>query len=461
MTTSDSSVDVAEVQQAAAVVRRLASVDVEAPSVAVGAPSPRDAPTSEIGYTHAGVAGWYQLQQDEAPELAWPLSIDVFDRMRRQDAQCLSVLRAVTLPVRRTTWRLDPAGAREEVVRLVAADLGLPIKGETDPTPPLRTRNRFSWADHLRQALLMLPYGHMFFEQRYDLLPTGPGGSLQARLHKLAPRMPRTIADIKVAPDGGLVSITQHPAGGSVGRVTSDGRPKPIPVNRLVAYVNDREGGNWFGTSLLRPAYKDWLIKDRVLRTWAQSIDRNGMGVPLYTGAENPKDPDADLDRGAKLAQSWRSGNAAGASVPYGADLKLVGVDGRLVDPEKAVRYLDEQIARAVLAHFLNLGTQTGSWALGSTFADFFTLSLSTVAEAVQDVANAHVVEDMVDLNFGTEEPAPRIVFDEIGAKETPTAQVLKLLVDAGIVFPDRVLEEAVRQAHGLPPKGEPGSVDV
>lgn len=472
MTTSDSPVDVAEMEQAGGVVRRLASVDVGIAEAAFGeaasqstaaktpAASPRDAPTSEIGYTHAGVAGWYQLQQDEAPELAWPLSIDVFDRMRRQDAQVLSVLRAVTLPVRRTTWSLDPAGAREEVVRLVSADLGLPVKGETDPTPPLRTRNRFSWADHLRHALLMLTYGHMFFEQRYDLLPTGPGGSLQARLRKLAPRMPRTIAKIDVAPDGGLVSITQHP--GALGQLrTKDGMPKPIPVNRLVAYVNDREGGNWLGQSLVRSAYKDWLIKDRVLRTWAQSIDRNGMGVPLYIGPENPSDPEADLDKGAKLAQSWRSGNAAGASVPHGADLVLRGVDGRLVDPEKAVRYLDEQIARAVLAHFLNLGTQTGSWALGSTFADFFTLSLSTVAEAVQDVANAHVVEDMVDLNFGPEEPAPRVVFAEIGSQHTATAEAIAQLVNAGVIFPDRQMEEFVRQAYSLPPKQLPTSVDV
>jgi hypothetical protein len=33
------------------------------------------------------------------------------------------------------------------------------------------------------------------------------------------------------------------------------------------------------------PAYKHWLIKDRLLRTWAQTIDRNGMGLPVYTGA--------------------------------------------------------------------------------------------------------------------------------------------------------------------------------
>jgi hypothetical protein len=61
------------------------------------------------------------------------------------------------------------------------------------------------------------------------------------------------------------------------------------------------------------------------------------------------------------------------------------------------VRYFDEQIARAVLAHFLNLGTQTGSWALGSTFADFFVSSLQATAQQVADTATQHIVEDWVD----------------------------------------------------------------
>jgi hypothetical protein len=428
------------------------------------APAPRSAATTEIGYTHVAAPSWYGGLISEMPDLDGARLLEVVDKMRRQDAQCLSVLRAVVLPVLSTTWRLDPADARPEVVATVSADLSLPVVGsDSQPASLLRTRDRFSWIEHLRHALLMLPYGHMYFEQNYRLLPTGPNGTLQARLRKLAPRMPRTIAKIEVAADGGLVSIIQHP-GGPIVRTAADSTPRPIPVNRLVAYVNEREGGNWFGTSLLRPAYKDWLLKDAILRTWAQSIDRNGMGVPLYIGPENPADAEADLARGTQLAQEWRSGNTSGASIPYGAMMKLVGVEGDLVDPEKAVRYLDEQIARAVLAHFLNLGTQTGSWALGSTFADFFTLSLKAVAQQVCDTANAHVVEDMVDLNFGSDEPAPRIVFDEIGSQHTATAEAIRALVAAGVVFPDRQLEEFVRQTYGLPakqPPALPADVDV
>lgn len=392
-------------------------------------------PTSERGTVSPRANWWSSVDDEETPELRWPLSVWVFDRMRRTDAQTASVLRAVTLPVRRTTWRLDPANARPEVVDVIAADLGLPVVGSVDT--PRRGRDRFSWADHLRMALLELVYGHMFFEQVVRVDDSG-----LVRLRKLGPRMPRTISAVNVAADGGLVSIEQD---AGAGRVT-------IPVDRLVAYVHDREGGNWLGSSLLRPAYKHWVLKDRLLRVQTQTIERNGMGIPLYKGAEGEE----DLSAGAALAQAWRAGDDAGAAVPNGADLLLRGVEGDLPDADVAIRYHDEQIARAVLAHFLNLGTQTGSWALGSTFADFFVLSLQALGEQIADVANRHIVEDLVDWNWGPDEPAPRIVFDEIGSKHEANALALKALVDAGLVFPDRVLEEAVRQMFSLPAKDSP-----
>ncbi|WP_327029718.1 DUF935 domain-containing protein [Micromonospora sp. NBC_01740] len=396
------------------------------------------APLTEIGYgSTASSSSWWVLAEEEpTPELQWPRSVGVYDAMRSQDAQVASVLRAVTLPVRRTPWRIDPDGARPEVVQLVADDLGLPIVGQ-NPAPVPRTRDRFSWPEHLRQALLMLPFGHMFFEQVYRIDPEG-----RARLRKLAPRMPRTIEAVDVAPDGGLVSIRQISAKAGV-------QQRPIPVDRLVAYVHEREGGNWLGKSLLRPAYKHWLIKDRLLRVQAQTIDRNGMGIPIYEAAEG----ETDLSKGLEMAKKLRSGEASGAATPNGARMRLAGVEGSLPDANPAIRYHDEQIARAVLAHFLNLGTQTGSWALGTTFADFFTLSLQTLAQQVADVATQHIVEDLVDVNFGESEPAPRVVFDEIGSRQAATAAALKLLIDSGAIFPDRATEEFLRQQYGLPPK--------
>jgi hypothetical protein len=392
-------------------------------------------PLTEIGYATTAANWWNYDESETTPELQWPQSVQVYDQMRKQDSQVVSVLRAVTLPVRRTPWRIEPAGAKARVTQFIADELGLPVVGKNPKAPP-RVRDRFSWAEHLRLSMLMLPFGHMFFEQVYRV---DPGGD-RAHLRKLAPRMPRTIEEINVADDGGLVSIKQY------SNKTSTPQ-RPIPVKRLVGYVHENEG-DWRGTSLLRPAYKNWLIKDRLLRVDAQTIERNGMGVPLYKGAEGEN----DLTAGKAMATSWRAGEAAGAAVPNTADLVLRGVEGDLPQALPSIRYHDEQIGRAVLAHFLNLGTQTGSWALGTTFADFFVLSLQTLAQQIADTATQHIVEDLVDINFGESEPAPRVVFDEIGSRQAATAQALKALADAGLIQPDEVLKHSVRQQYGLPP---------
>ena len=390
------------------------------------------APTSELGYA-TSTYGWWG-EGEHTPELRWPLSVEVYSRMCDQDAQVTSVLRAVSLPVLRTNWWLEKGSARPEVAQQIAEDLGLPVHGDTaQPAARRRMRDRFSWSEHLSHALLMLQYGHSVFEQVYR----PDSGSL--RLRKLAWRPPSTITAFNVAPDGGLVSIEQPSLGG--------GDPVVIPSERLVVYAHERRGGQWVGRSLLRPAYKNWLLKDRLMRVQAQTIDRNGMGIPVYEAGEDEE----DLTKGLQMAMALRSGATAGAATRFGAKLRLMGVEGSTVDADPAIRYHDEQIARAVLAHFLNLGTQTGSWALGSTFADFFTLSLQSVAQHIADVVTQHVVEDLVDANWGPGEPAPSIGFEEIGSRQAATAQALKLLTDAGILHPDKPLEEALRQAHGLP----------
>lgn len=401
-------------------------------------PVPVTAPTDEIGYAAEGSVDGLRFWQsaEDTPELVWPLCTRVYRRMARQDAQVTSVMRAVTLPVRRTNWRIDPNGARPEVVEHIATDLGLPVVGQPPRTG--RRRGRFTWSEHLAEALLCLRYGHSYFEQVYRVDDAG-----LFHLRKLGPRLAETISDIQVAPDGGLVSIEQY-------GWNTDGAVR-IPVERLVAYVVDREGGDWTGSSLLRPAYKHWLIKDRLLRVQAQTIERNGMGVPVYEGA--PEDQQAHLDAGKKIAQSYKSGNTSGASIPNGAKLRLLGVEGNLPDAQPAIEYHDAQIGRSVLAHFLNLGSQTGSWALGSTFADFFVMSLQTVAEMIRDTAQAHIVEDLVDANWGADEPAPRLVFDEIGSRKDATAAALEILVRAGILQPDEAIEQAARQDYGLPIK--------
>ena len=403
-----------------------------------------DVPLGEKGHVASSpLPGWSWMEPDleDNPELRHPRSVQVYSRMRREETQVQTVLRAVKLPIERTNWWLDIDGVRPEVAEFVSRNLGLPA-GQKGRLPVQRRREgRFSWHRHLQLALNYLDFGHAFFEQVYEYRE----GRLWLR--KLGERPQSTITKIEVDADGGLKSVSQDNA--------------KMGIDRLVAYVNQLEGANWFGVSLLRPSYKYWLLKDRLLRVQAISGDRNGLGIAVYTGSprdEFETDPvvqraneTAELKRGLEIAKASRSGEYAGAAIPHGASLEFKGVVGDLPDLDKPIRYYDEQMANSALAHFLNLGKQTGSWALGTTFADFFALADQTVALQIADVANQHIVEDLVDLNWGEDEPAPRIVFDEIGSQSPPTADALQSLVQTKVIRPDDTLEDFMRRRYGLP----------
>lgn len=420
-------------------------------------------PITEQGVMHPDLESWWSvLTQEKTPELRWPNSVEVYGRMRREESQVTSVMRAVKMPVLRTPRRIDGTGCDPRVTEHIAENLGLPILGAEEQQPRRRTKDRFSFAEHLRLALTKLDYGHSVFEQVYR-----PEGRL-FRLRKLGWRPPSTISKFDEARDGGLKAIEQN---------TLNGKPIRLDISRLVVYCNEREE-SWIGQPLLRPAYKYWLLKDQLLRIQQQTVNRNGMGVPTFTAPAAPENTtmtaaeleewlDKMIAAGLEIVKKLRAGDTTGVSLPHGATFGLKGVEGKLPDALAVIKYFDEQVARAVLAHFLNLGgdQSTGSYALGDTFEDFFTNSLQYESDAVDAVFNAHVIEDLVDVNYGPDEPAPRLVSDRIGA--ALSAEALRQLVDAGVITADERLESFTRQRFGLPvadpttarqPKQEPAT---
>jgi len=418
--------------------------------MATNTPAP-PAPT-ELGYLNPGGLDFYADAAWDpalARELQWPESINTYDQMRNGSGQTAAIVDAVTLPIEGTSWRLDPNGAPDEIVKFISDQLDLPLIGAEGQKRTTRRAGRFTWAEHLHSALLMVVYGHMFFEQVVQPTADGKWG-----LRKLAPRMPQTIAAINVARDGGLDSIEQRPPHDlrvvRPGDFTGNVR---IPVNRLVAYSYRREGGDWAGRSLFRPAYPHWRAKKFLEKIELQAIERNSMGVPIYEGPAGATKE--DLAAGKRLAQSHRAGSNSGAALPNGSTLKLIGVSGQLLAPREAIEYHNAEIGKVALTHFLNLN-KGGSYALARPLEELFTQSLTATADIVADTATQHIVADLVDWNFGEEEAIPRIVYDDLRTDTNAVANAIRTLADAGIIRPDRSLEEWVRRDLGAPVKATP-----
>lgn len=395
------------------------------------------------GSAHSSTDVYLDDSSEEAPELRWPNSVQVYERMRRTDAQCRAVERQVTLPIRRVPFGLRENGAPEEAVERLSRNLGLPIEGRDSEDQPLvpRRRGRFSFSEHLRLALLKLPFGHMVFNQ---VARQAEDGSGFYDIHKLSPRMPSSLDGFKVAKDGGLIAAVQNPHPDDP---ATD--PVEIPVANLVVYVNDREGGNWYGQSIYRPAYKHWMLKDRLYRVESLILER-GAGVPFYEAS--PQGGEDELARGEKIAKKYRIGEGAGGSVPNGAKIVLAGISGTIPDPGPAINRHDIAIARNVLAQFMMLGGQdtAGHRALGETFLENFYLGLQAAVDQFVQTFNQHVIEDWMDWNYSPDTQAPLLVAPDV--TEYVIASDVEGLINAGAITPDGALERHLRRIRRLPP---------
>lgn len=401
------------------------------------APPTRDLGTIDLSYMLG--SQWFGSGDvnETIPDLMWPTSVQMYGRMRR-DPKLKAILNAFSLPIRRASWVLDPAGCRDEVVQVVADDLGLPILGADIRPGPARRRG-VKWGEHLRLALLSLVYGHAGFERRYEIRDG------LARLVNLGERPPWTVSSFELNRDGTIKSVTQNAVG-----------TKPIPASSLVWYAHEREGAAWTGQSLLREAYAPWLLKHEMWRVLSTSNRRFGMGIPSVKAP--PGATPAQVIEAQRLASAMRAGDRSGVGLPAGFELAITGMTGSAPDTLAWIQYLDQQMSTMALAGFLDLGqTETGSRALGESFINLFMLSLQAIADELADVATSGapglngIVTDIVDLNWGEDEPAPRIVCTDVGERRDLTAQGITELVQGGVITPDEELEAYVRQTYQLP----------
>lgn len=397
-------------------------------------------------FPHVSPTGHDRTTEDNF-ELRFPYSVSVFAKMMREDAQIRSVFNAVTLPIRRATFRIAPNGAPENIVQHVADDLRLPILGKEGESTR-RVRGRVSWDAHLQRALLALPYGCVFFEQVYKVLDDG-----NEHLVKLAPRMPGTIRRIHVADDGGLEAIEQ--ANPDVTK-----QNLVIPVDRLVAYVYEPIDASWTGTSILRPAFKHWRLRDELMRLEYRALERNSMGVPVYEASAMSANPAEELERGLEMAKDIRAGAAAGVSIPNGARFDFKGVSGQVTTPRQAIEYHDAMMAKSMLAHFLNLDGKGGSYALAETQNDLFVQALQSIADWIVSTANQHIIEDLVALAYPDYEGScPLLMCDPIASKKELAVGELSELVRNKVLFMDYATEQEIRRRYQLPMRDEPQAV--
>jgi phage gp29-like protein len=362
-------------------------------------------------------------------------SFKTFEKMRRSDAQVAATLAAIKLPIRSAKWEVRPP------------EDATPAEQEAAEFARKCLLEDLDFDAAVRNALLMLDFGCAAHEDVWEI----DGGKV--RLAKMAPRLPHTFYRwvVKEGTDD-LAALEQMGYRGDA-YVT-----RQIPVDKLAIFTFEQEGSNYAGRALLRAMHQSWYIKSNLYRIDAIAQERNGLGIPVVTAADNAKKEDREL--AWKWVQQVATHQKAGLVLPNaGWKFELAGITGQVRDAKESISHHNLQISMAGLAMFLTLGqTQTGARSLGETMSDFFSLSIQATANQIARTIERTTLRRLIDYNF-TGVRHPKLVPQEIlSMKFESLVAALKDLAAAGVnvVQPDDEIEGWIRKKMGAPDAGKP-----
>src|SRR5262249_15458096 len=128
-----------------------------------------------------------------------------------------------------------------------------------------------------------------------------------------------------------------------------------LPRNKLLLWVNDQEGDNYDGWSALRPAWKDYFIRDQLYRIRAIALERGTMGVPVAKVPDQFTDELAGVAR--QTVETIRTDEQVGVVLPASIDFSIERweINAQI---DAAILYHNRQMLLAQLAEFLDLGSK-------------------------------------------------------------------------------------------------------
>ena len=364
--------------------------------------------------------------------------IAIYDEMRKSDATVRAAVLACQLPIRRANWFVKTASEDERDIE---------IKDFIERA--LFDEMTITWDDFIRQALLMLPYGVMLFEKVFEVRDIESTQRIIWR--KFAPRMPKSVKQWTTA-DGGDGIIQQGPD------FTTD---VSIPIEKLLVFVNEIEGENWWGTSILRAAYKHWFIKANLEKIDSIAHERQGLGVPFVKMPPNYSDE--DVTAAENILKNMRAHEKGYLLEQEDLEVEFKDMKASTTrDPSKSIAYHNREITLAVLAQFLDLGSgSTGSRALSEDHTNLFLQSLEAIANAITDVINKYAIKELVDLNFENVEIYPELDYNGISRVDVEKLSTsYQRFTQSGGLKPTEADDQYIRELMGLPERTEDAEIE-
>jgi len=434
------------------------------PSAGISAdPQARVAGDLLVEYGRTGTLNWRGfLQSDDYNwKLLPPDSFLVYDRMAKSDPVVHATMQHIITPLLAAEWECRPASSDPKHLEQAAF-----VQQALD-----RWMER-PFVAILEDLLRYLRHGVSVTEGTYEWArkswsyvdPNGKDVTVAERdvliWRDWAPRLPRTIWKWNVDASGKLTSIEQN---------TYDtwGQSSPIvtlPIEKCLVLVNEQEGDDYWGVSLLRGAYKPWYMLEGIQRVAAIGMEKFLVGTPIA----RMKNGATAAQRNAALNMLMNIRSGEQTAVVYSEDLGFDCGDGEssraisILTPDREppdalplIRHLESNIFTNILARFMDLGQrETGARATAEVQRDPFFLGLISVANKVSDTINRTFVRQIIDLNYPGVMEYPTLKATGISPQDIPViARAAQLWASNGFLTPDAPTEQWIREQTKMPNK--------
>jgi len=352
------------------------------------------------------------------------IGIDTYKYMIRTDAEIKAAFSLIKLSLLSRKWKVTSVEASQPIVEFIKYNFE-------------HVESRLTGS--IAKILTAILYGFSTTEIVWVLIDSGKHKG-KIGLKKLKSLDPETII-FDVDEKGNLKKVLQ--------KADTFGLDKGIalPIEKLIIYTENKEFGNFYGNSRLRSIYKNWFIKETLLKFWNIALER--WGQPVVIGTVPTQE---DLDKMVAILDNLQNKSAIAKTEGWEIAALETGI-GRSSggDYKNAINYHNGQILKGMLVPSLLIdgGEAAGSNALGQTHFDIFTLMIQNLENDICGIVERYLIRPLVEYNFGNQDTFPEFRFEPLTKQELfNLARTFALLVKNGVIGAD---EQFMRDMMSLP----------
>lgn len=351
-----------------------------------------------------------------------------YEEMRRSDAALAALEALISLPIRASTWYIEP-GDDKKIAEEISDNLFNSMSHSFDSM--------------LRQILLAPLYGFTVHEKVFEYKPSGFLG-----WHKFAERGRRTIYEWGFDETGGLKSVRQ------VGFRPNDGSyfDKTIDINKLMVWSWRNEEGNPEGLGAFRQAWKHYFYKTAFEEFAAMRIENQALGIWIATPPDEGAQ-DGDVDKVIAMISRLRAGESSGIVLPDGWELRNEQQGPADVPFETHIERQHQYMLQSALGHFVGLGQSgdKGSFAQSEDASSMFMLAERACADWVCETFNRYAIPQLVKYNTNNTKKYPKLRHGPIGVRDLDKlGNFLRSIWDVNVDIPAD-LYPMILEESGLP----------